>query len=121
MLNGILIGESLRVGSELTASLTVTRVRRGQVASATGAQPTAWTLMEFEAPEAEAGRLAAALAECLAPDGGWYTDFHTADETFVVFAGRVFRYPRGDAAGRAEAVAHALAIGVPEAQVDWRR
>ena len=40
-------------------------------------------------------------------------------EVFVVFAERVFRYPHGDAAGRARAVEHGRALGVPEAQLDW--
>ena len=50
---------------------------------------------------------------------GWYVDLHTADESFVVFASRVFRYARGDAAGRAAAESHARANGVPDAQIDW--
>jgi len=37
----------------------------------------------------------------------------------VVFAGQVFRYPRGDAAGRASAQAYGRQAGVPEAQLDW--
>jgi hypothetical protein len=36
-----------------------------------------------------------------------------------VFAGRVFRYREGDAAGREEAVAHGRAAGTPEHQLDW--
>jgi hypothetical protein len=31
----------------------------------------------------------------------------------------VFRYPRGDAAGRARAQAYGRQAGVPEAQLDW--
>jgi hypothetical protein len=52
-------------------------------------------------------------------DGGWYVDFHSPEETFVVFAGRVCRYRRGDERGRAEAEAYARARGVPQAQLDW--
>jgi hypothetical protein len=37
-----------------------------------------------------------------------------------VFADSVFRYPRRDQSGREEAEAHARAVGVPEAQIDWR-
>ncbi|SCF47629.1 hypothetical protein GA0070216_12319 [Micromonospora matsumotoense] len=33
----------------------------------------------------------------------------------VVFAGRVFTYPRGDDIGRQEAVTYARDVGVPEA------
>jgi hypothetical protein len=31
----------------------------------------------------------------------------------------VFRYPRGDAAGRDKAKEYARSAGVPEAQLDW--
>ncbi len=53
--------------------------------------------------------------------GGWYTDFTRGDETFVIFAGRVFRYRRGDEAGRERARAHGRAVGVPVRQLDWER
>lgn len=36
-----------------------------------------------------------------------------------LFPGKVFRYPRGDQAGRAEAQAHGRSVGVPEPQLDW--
>jgi hypothetical protein len=65
-----------------------------------------------------AHRLASALADVL-DDKGWYVDFRSRDETFVVFVGRVFRYRRGDEGGRAEAEAHARRCGVPDAQLDW--
>lgn len=120
MLKGCLVAESLRVGSALDGiPLRVTRVWRGVAATATAEQPPVWTLMDFEVPVAEADRLATALAGCLAPTGGWYADFSTPTETFVVFAGRVFRYQRGDTAGRAAAQAHARSVGVPEPQLDW--
>ena len=51
--------------------------------------------------------------------GGWYCDFRSPSETFVVFAGRVLRYPRGEKDGRAEAEAYARSGGVPESQLDW--
>jgi hypothetical protein len=34
-------------------------------------------------------------------------------------SGRVFRYPRGDSAGRAQAAAYGRSVGVPENQLDW--
>lgn len=37
----------------------------------------------------------------------------------MVYAGCTFHYARGDAAGRAEAVAYGREHGVPEAQLDW--
>ncbi|MFF3872076.1 hypothetical protein [Streptomyces sp. NPDC001978] len=120
MVKGVLIGESLRIGAELVGvPLQVTRLWRTEVASATSGQPKQWTLMEFEAEEHEADRLAAAFAKCLAPTGGWYINYNTTDEAFVVFADHVVRYPRGDAAGRSRAQEHARSIGVPEPQLDW--
>jgi hypothetical protein len=38
-----------------------------------------------------------------------------------VFPGRVFRYPRGDAAAREEAKAFGRELGIPEPQLDWTR
>jgi hypothetical protein len=40
-------------------------------------------------------------------------------ETFVVFPGRVFRYPRRNQAGRAAAEAHGRLLSIPEQQLDW--
>jgi hypothetical protein len=55
----------------------------------------------------------------LLPDGGWYADLAVGDDHVVVFAGRVFRYSRGDQTGRAAAVECDRTIGVPEHQLDW--
>src|SRR5437879_2875440 len=101
--------------------LQVTEVRRIEVASATDGQPGQWTLLDFQAAECDAERLADALAACLAPvgGGGWYVNYNTTTEAFVVFADRVFRYPRGDALARAEVQDYARSVGVPEPQLDW--
>lgn len=80
--------------------------------------PLEWTLIEFEIADDKAPALAEALAEIL-DDAGWYVDFHSEEETFVVFAGRAFSYPRGDKAARAEAEAYGRSRGVPDAQLDW--
>lgn len=119
-LSGVLIAESLCVGSELSGvPLQVTSIQRIAVGNATADQPQHWTLLHFQAPEDAARQLAEALANCLAPTG-WYVDYSTTTEVFVVFADRVFRYPRGDAAARAEVEAYARSVGVPEAQLDWK-
>ena len=120
-LSGVLISESLRVGGELSGvPLQLTAIERIAVGDATADQPRHWTLLHFRAPEDTAGQLAEALTNCLAPTGGWYVDFSTTTETYVVFAGRVFRYARGDAAARAEVQAYARSVGVPESQLDWK-
>jgi hypothetical protein len=119
-LSGVLIAESLRVGSELKGvPLQVTAVQRIAVGDTTAGQPEQWTLLHFQAPEDMAEELADALADSLAPTGGWYVNYSTTAEAYVVFAGRVFRYSRGDAAARAETEEYARSVGVPEAQLDW--
>lgn len=121
MLEGVLIAESLRIGAELSGiPLQVTKIARIEVTTASADQPRQWTLLDFTAPEADAERLSRHMATCLAPTGGWYVDFHTAKETFVVFAGKTFRYPRGQAEGRQKAQEHGRSIGIPEPQLDWQ-
>ena len=120
MARGTLIGESVGVGCSLDGvGLAVHRVSRVLAGDEAVGQPVVWTFIEFEVPDSDAGRLADALSGVLDPALGWYCDFRSIDETFVVFADRVFRYPRGDVAGRAEAEAHARSVGVPEPQLDW--
>src|SRR4051794_40911510 len=103
---GTLIIESLRVGTELGVPLTVDRINRVQPGDTSTDQPAVWTLLEFRAADGDLPALAGALADSLDESGGWYCDLRTDAETWVIFAGRVFRYPRGDPAGRAEAQEH---------------
>ena len=117
---GVLIGESLLLGKALDGfALTAKKVWRSEAGDVAAGQPRIWTFIEFEAPSHEAEPLAAALSESLDPHTGWYCDFHSDAETWVVFAGRTFRYRRGDAAARAEATAYGRQLGTPEPQLDW--
>ena len=68
--------------------------------------------------DAGGGKLAQAFADVL-DQPGWYVNFESPAESFVVFPGRIFRYPRGDAAGRAEAQAYGRQLAIPEPQLDW--
>lgn len=122
MITGYVIGESLRPGAVFEPhGLQLRKVSRLDVgSSATAAQPQLWTLVEWETDDADVTGLAHALAEALEPANGWYADFTAGDERVVVFAGKVFRYRRGDQAGRAEAVAYGRTVGTPEHQLDWK-
>jgi len=121
MVKGTLHAESLKIGAELSvAGLRLTRVSRRDVsASVSAVQPPVWTFLEFEADDAVAGPLAESLARSLLAEGGWYADFRADDDHVVVFAGKVFRYQRGDQDGRAGAIDYDRAMGVPEHQLDW--
>jgi hypothetical protein len=119
-LTGGLIAESLRVGTVLDGvTLTVTKISRADLGDVEAGQPRTWTFVDFEAADEDADRLASHLERVLDRAGGWYCDFRTDEETFVVFADRTFRYPRGDDNGRAAAADYGRSVGVPEGQLDW--
>jgi hypothetical protein len=118
--SGALLSESLRPGAVLDGiPLTVTKIYRAALGNAEAGQPELWTVIEFEVSVDRACELAESLSRLLLADGGWYCDFRSADEVFVVFSGRIFRYPRGDRAGRARVEEYGRSAGVPEAQLDW--
>ncbi|MFL5994117.1 MAG: hypothetical protein ACJ736_07365 [Streptomyces sp.] len=120
MITGYVIGESLRRGAVFEPrGLRLRKVSRVGIGGASDAQPPVWTLVEWETDGEDVGALAQALADALEPELGWYADFTAGDERVVVFAGKVFRYRRGDAAGRAEAVAYGRSVGTPGHQLDW--
>ncbi|MBQ0981431.1 hypothetical protein [Micromonospora sp. M61] len=121
MLRGRLLTESLRVGVDVRVpSLRVVRVGRHDVSdSISAAQTSVWTFLDFEAPDDVADEVASALAGSLVSDQGWYADFEVGDDHVVVFPGRVFRYAKGDRAGRDAAVEYGRSVGVPGHQLDW--
>jgi len=117
---GALIAESLRIGSVMEGvPLTATKISRADVGDIDAGQPRTWTFVHFEAADECADALAELLSRVLDGVGGWYCDFRDAETTFVVFAGRIFRYPRGDQSGRAAAEEYGRTRGVPESQLDW--
>jgi hypothetical protein len=119
MIEGTLIAESLRVGANLEhLSLIVRKISRYRAGGTTPEQPEIWTVFEFEADEAEADNLARAFAAGL-DEPGWYVNFQSPAQAFVVYPGKIFRYPRGDGEGRAEAQAYGRRLAIPEPQLDW--
>jgi len=119
MLQGALIVESIRPGTSLDdLNLIVRQITRHAPDGTTDEQPPIWTGIYFEVDEKDAEDLTRKLAGVL-DAGGWYADFRSDAETTVVYRGKIFRYPRGNAAGRADAVAHGRVQGVPDHQLDW--
>jgi hypothetical protein len=120
MFSGALIMESLRAGTRLPdLNVTVREIYRFRPEGTAAYQPDTWSVVELEVSDADMPMLAERLAVGLL-EPGWYASFRSPVETFIVFPGRVFRYPRGDEAGRTEAQAHGRIVGVPERQLDWR-
>jgi hypothetical protein len=118
--SGVLLAESLSKENPLEGiELLVRKISRFDAGDVSAGQPLTWTFIEFEVADSVVGDLIEGLSRSLDPSGGWYCDFRTNDETIVVFAGQAFRYPRGDAPGRAEAERYGRSVGVPEAQLDW--
>jgi len=117
---GTLIAESLRPGALIELGLTLRRLQRVTVSDSAAGQPPVWTLIDFTCPDDLAGGFAEQLAAAM-DSGPWYADYSTDETKYVVFAGKVIAYPQGDAEGYKQAVEHARAIGVPEAQLDWQR
>jgi hypothetical protein len=99
--------------------LTIDRIARADCGDIFAGQPLTWTFLEFHVQLDDVDSWAEKLSEVLDDRFGWYCDFRSPTETFVVFARQIFRYARGDQAGRARAAAHARSVGVPEAQIDW--
>jgi hypothetical protein len=120
VINGYVLAESIRPGARLEGlDLRLTKVERYRVSDAAPDQPQTWTTIEFETDE-DPERLAEALAAILDDEPSrWYTDFASGGTKYVIFPGRVFRYPREDSAGRAEAETYARTLGIPDSQIDW--
>lgn len=120
MIDGTLIAESLRVGTNLEdLSLTVRKISKYRAAGTTPEQPDVWTVFEFDADEADGDDLAQAFAGALDDKPVWYVNFQSPSLAFVVYPGKIFRYPRGDQAGRAQAQAYGRRAAIPEPQLDW--
>jgi hypothetical protein len=119
VIRGAILAESLKAGTGFDGhGMRIIRCSRYEVTGIADYQPPVWTLIEFEAAVSVSGALASELAGSLLSPG-WYANWNSDTEATVVFPGKVFRYPRGDQAGREEAQAHGRSVGVPEQQLDW--
>jgi hypothetical protein len=112
--------ESIKPGISLkSVPISLTEISRDVAANASSDQPRIWTVIRFEATVG-ANRLAESFSGVLddAPSR-WYCNFTSGDEGFIVYPKKVFRYPRGDVAGRLAAQSFGRSIGVPPTQLDW--
>ena len=116
MCTGLLLKESLADESVLD-TLRVTKTEVWDVQNAVDWQPRRWTAITFEGDDDQADATAGQLSRALKP--AWYANFSTETHAYVVFAGRFFKYLRGDGQARADAQQYALSVGVPASQLDW--
>lgn len=78
MITGALIMESLRADARLDdLKLVVREIHRFRPQVTAPEHPDTWSVLEFEADEADAGKLAQALADVLTQPG-WYVEFANA-------------------------------------------
>ncbi len=120
--HGSLIGDSLRPEADLRVEndWRITRVWRiDQGDSAAPGQPREWTVIDFEVEDNAVDAFSNLVARNLKREGGWYCDFRTGDDHVVIFAGKAFRYRRGDKEGRAMAARYGESVGCPSQQLDW--
>jgi hypothetical protein len=123
MAQGTLILESLNLGTAIKEfRFSVTEIERKKVKLSPeeieDGVPDIWSAIEFEIDDDQVPALAETLSKVL-DARGWWVNFQTKTESFIVFSGRLFRYRRGDVTGRREAQAYARALRVPERQLDW--
>ncbi len=113
---GLLIEESLK-DERVLDHLQITRTEVWDAQGGAAFQPSIWTAIWFEGDACRADAVAEMLSQSLHAD--WYCNIATERHSFVVFGGRVFKYPRGDERGRAEAQAYGRTLGLPEKQLAW--
>jgi hypothetical protein len=119
VIQGTILAESIKPGSSFQGhGMRIISWARYEVSGTAKYQPPIWTAIEFEAPAQSSEALAASLSDVLLLPS-WYANWTSDTEATVVFPGRIFRYPRGDRAGREEAQEFGRQCEVPENQLDW--
>jgi hypothetical protein len=116
VLAGLLLRESL-ADLRVLDRLRITNTETWHVTNAAEFQPNLWTAISFEVDDADAEGVIEELNRALKPQ--WYIDTRWGEWVVVIFSQRVFKYQRGDQAGKTEAQTYAQNSGLPPSQVDW--
>lgn len=119
VIRGTILAESIKPGATFHGhGMRIIRWSRYEVSDPAEQQPPVWTAIEFEAPADASDALAGDLSDALLSPS-WYVNWSSDTEATIVFPGRMFRYRRGDKAGREAAQEFGRNCGVPEPQLDW--
>jgi hypothetical protein len=118
-IRGTILAESIKPAASFKGhGMRIISWSRYEVSDPAEGQPPIWTAIEFEASADASDALAADLSDALLFPS-WYANWNSDTEVTIVFPGRIFRYLRGDRAGRDEAQEFGRSCGVPEQQLDW--
>lgn len=82
-------------------------------------QPSVWHLAQLNIEDGDVEKTSQELSESL-KQGTWYVDFSDGATVYIVFLGKVFKYPKGNLEKKKEAQAYGRAIGIPERQLNWK-
>jgi hypothetical protein len=116
MLKGLLLKESLDDLGVLDR-LRITQTETWNVSNAAEFQPNVWTALSFEVDDDQADIVTVTLSQALKPR--WYIDARLADQVYVIFPQRIFKYRQGEQAHKAEAQRYGRSLGIPDSQLDW--
>lgn len=116
---GLLLKESL-ADPGLLDRLNVSKIETWEPGEAGAPGPPVWTAVTFEGEEQTADETAELISGAM-HDSYWYANIHCPVDEIVIFAGRIFRYVRGDATARAPIEDYARSLGIPDHQLDWER
>ena len=116
MLKGLLLKESL-IQLDILSALKITSTETWNIQNPAPGQPALWTAIRFETEDSQADLMAEELSRFLKPQ--WFIDASTDSLVYVIFHGKVFRYPKGDKEQRELARQYGLTLDIPERQLDW--
>lgn len=114
---GLVLKESLENASVLD-QITITKTEVWHPKNAAPHQSKTWTATSFEIEEEKADNLAEKFSQVLKPKG-WYISMSTNIWRWIIFPNKVFKYKKGDAKSREDAMKFGRGVDIPEAQLDW--
>ncbi len=116
LMKGFVIKESLKDESLLN-EIKIKKTETWKVEDVAKNVPKVWTALTFEALDKNSSKLAEHISNTIHPS--FYVNFNTEEEQFIIFANKIFRYPRGDMEMRAQAQDYGSQIGIPKMQLEW--
>ncbi len=118
MFHGLLIKESLR-DLGILDSLKITKEETWDIDDASPGQPKVWHVAWFEIADDVIDETVEKLSQSI-DDGKWYLDASDDLTMYIVYQHKVFKYQKGDLAGRKTVKDYGRSLGISEQQLDWK-